>query len=661
MSKTTVYKQLILVSSIAATTVATTVATTPTIAFESKKDLSSDTDYEIFVSATRTPQNLRSVLAPVSVLTKEDIDRLQPKDLTDLFRRVPGLHVGDTGGPGSDSSVSIRGANSGHTLFLVDGQRLSSATLGSTSFQYINPEQIERIEVVRGPRSSLYGSDAIGGVINIITRRGEYTDKGTDLGGRIRASYGSFENSDVSGTVTISTENTVLSVALEQREVLGYDRQINDDFNNDDDDSYRNTGVNISLDAFAGEIAKFKFNYLRNKGENEVDNLWCWTDCAPFGEFELESLNLTAIVTPIDNWDITLAYGENNDFSRNGDDIIPAASSDEAGRFETERKSYSVQSVIEPVKGHLFNIGFDSFEDQVLATGFDFNGVEVEKFFIDSETQEVINSRTNDAFYAQYQLTVSEFSTTLGLREDDNETTGKHTTGNVSFGFELTETVQLITSYGTAYKAPTFNDLYWEESTFGKGNPLLKDEDSENFEIGLKGYSGSVWWQTFVFRNKIDNLIEWAPNLADVTGQQWTPGNVAAASIDGLEFELQTQVQFWDISVSFLYLDAKDELSDHDLRFRSRNTASLDADRQFGRLGLGFSIQGQSSQFTDIENLNTIRGFATVGLRGSYAITPELKARLTVENALDRGYQLRETFQEKAIEGYISITYTPKS
>ena len=115
------------------------------------------------VTATRTKQSIDDTLAPVSVLTREDIERLQPKDLAELLNQVPGLVVTQDGSKGSSSSIFIRGTNNDHTLFLVDGQRVSSATLGETAFQFLDPEQIERIEVVRGPRSNLYGSEAIGG------------------------------------------------------------------------------------------------------------------------------------------------------------------------------------------------------------------------------------------------------------------------------------------------------------------------------------------------------------------------------------------------------------------------------------------------------------------------------------------------------------------
>ena len=245
---------------------------------------------QTIVTATRTKQTVNSSLAPVTVITADEIALYQSKDMFDLLGRAPGVDISRTGGKGSNTSVYLRGTNSNQTLVMIDGQRIGSATLGAAALQNISPSQIDRVEIVRGPRSSLYGADAIGGVIHVFTNKA--SEDGASLA--IKAGAGSDNTTEGSIDLRGRLEKTQLGINLSHLDTQGIDATTDTSFENGDDDAHRNTGISFNIDHEFSERFSLGANYLKNEGETEFDNSFCSDPvftpiaCRPYVEFELE-------------------------------------------------------------------------------------------------------------------------------------------------------------------------------------------------------------------------------------------------------------------------------------------------------------------------------------------------------------------------------------
>ena len=240
------------------------------------------------VTATRTPLALTKTLASVTTLDRSDIERLQATNVPELLSRVPGINLSQNGGEGSNTGIFIRGAEANQTLILIDGIRSSSATLGSTAIQYLNPDQIERIEIVRGPRSALYGSDAIGGVIQIFTKQGS-----KDLKTSFTVGAGSNETQKISASASAGTDTTQFNVTASYYDTQGFSRKdatlVSPPDN--DDDAYRNSSLSASLSHQINDNNLWSFSLSHNEGESEYDFF-----SLVYNDFSLTSAN-TALQT----------------------------------------------------------------------------------------------------------------------------------------------------------------------------------------------------------------------------------------------------------------------------------------------------------------------------------------------------------------------------
>jgi len=446
---------------------------------------------EVIVTATRTSQSIAQTLSSATVVSAADIERYQPTDLLDLFQHVPGIDLARNGGAGSVPSLFIRGSNTGHALFLIDGQRFNSAGLGSTSFQFIDPSQIERIEIVRGAKSSIYGSDAIGGVIQIFTKKGDSkpsTMISTEVG------------SNVLKRTAISTRGAYnqlrYSLDASYLETDGIDAQLEDREQTRDNDGYRNRSINANfgytfdngVDVGLGILEANSRNYYDNASDGSRG-----TD--PYSDNTIQNIGFNISAPLTDWWQSKISIG------RSMDDIddTNAVDGSHLSNFRTTKDQYSWQNDIEIFDGQLATFGVDLYDDELIAS----------TTYTDTQGA-LVKERMNRAYFAQYQGKFSIFDYVLGFREDDNEETGKQDTSNFALGAQLGKSHRVTISWAEGFKAPTFNDLYWPIGAYGAGNPDLLPEDSEIFELGARGDYSSWKWEASIYQNRIDNLIDWA-------------------------------------------------------------------------------------------------------------------------------------------------------
>lgn len=588
---------------------------------------------EIVVTATRTPVPLADTLASVSVMERDRISALQPLDLAGVFDKMPGLDISRSGGPGSSTSLYIRGNASDHTLFLVDGQRIGSATLGSTAFQHLNPSQIERIEVVRGAHSSLYGSDAIGGVVQVFTRDGSGVP-----GSYVNIASGSHNEYQAAAGTNGASGAWRYALNASYLETDGIDNLEDDSGFNGDDDGYRNKSINGSLGYTFENEADISLRYLGVTSRNEYDDASA-PDTRPYSDGWMQNINLRGRLPVNDAWLSTLSLGVSTDDTDNYDGV----SGTNTGDFRTTREQLFWQNDITWSEGNVLTLAYEYYEDQVDASSL-YEGADGEP----------VSSRSNDAWIGELQLDFAPLDVLLGVRSDDNEEFGEETTGSVALGLHLDARHRMVASWAQGFKAPTFNDLYWPAGPYTAGNPDLVPESSDNRELGLRGDYDQWRWALTYFDNEIDHLINWAPGADFV----YRPYNVDRARIRGAEFISSAQLGDWALEASYTYSEPRDDASDTLLPNRARSNAVINLDRIIGPWQVGLSLKAQDKRYTDAANSDYLPGYGTVGVRVRYQLWQGLVMRLRVDNLLDKDYQLNEGYNQDGVNFQFGLSYT---
>jgi vitamin B12 transporter len=576
------------------------------------------------VTANRMARTIDETLAAVTVITREEIQNSQAKDITQLLDGTQGVTMSSNGGLGKATGIRLRGTDSKHVLVLIDGVRIGSATLGIAAFQDIPLAQVERIEIVRGPRSQLYGADAVGGVIQIFTRKG-----GAGEGISAEAEYGSHNTRRVALGVGGSREGLDYNLRVAELRSDGFSALKN---NNPDEDGYRNRSFSGYLGYRFSNQLKLSVTALRATGENEYDSAWGPTDLYDT-DFLEQSLSTSLEYAPSEIWDITLAVGESRDETTN------FTNSSLSSFFNTQRRQFSWQNDIALSDESVLTLGFDFLRDQV-----------------DGTSSYSVNQRDNKALFAQYQTMLGLNDFVLGLRHDDNESFGDHNTGNIAWGRELTDNLRVVASYGTGFRAPTFNDLYYQDPWGSSGNPNLTPEESRSVELSLRGRQSWGEWNLNLFRTDIEGLIDWV----EIGPFTYQPQNVDQARIDGLEAGVGTQLADWRLAANLTLLDPRNRTSGKLLTDRSERALRVDVDRAFANTEVGATLKARSHNFSNATNTLGTAGFATLDLRVARHLSPDWTLRGQIRNLFDRDYETIRTYNTGGREFFVSVHYEPK-
>ncbi|MHB2062623.1 TonB-dependent receptor domain-containing protein [Pseudomonas monsensis] len=593
---------------------------------------------DTLISANRQVEARNDSSAANTVFTREDIDRLQPGSVTDLLQRVPGVQVAQAGGRGSLPGIYIRGTQSAQSLVLVDGQRIGSSTSGDSNLQHLNIDQIERVEVLRGSRSVIYGSDAIGGVIQIFTRRG--TEQ--SLEPRLHLGFGSHQTWERSLGLTGGDEKTRFNLGASLDDTAGLDRTHESYPSDSDHDAYRNKSISLSLSHALTDDIEVGANLLDNRGKSEFDNPFGRFDTStlasvqqqPYSDFNVSSVSSYADARVNDAWKTRVEFGHTENREKTLDKL-----SDERTVFNTYRDSVNWQNDLTLDARNSLILGGDWYEDR-----------------INSSTAFEENSRWNRAAFIQHRYQADSFSTELGLRHDDNQQFGGQNTWSGTFTLPLNPDNDLLLSYSEGFRAPTFNDLYYPDFS----NPALKPETSKSYELQWRSQlSDSSRLEASIYRTDLEDAI--------IFGSNSRPENVASARINGFEAALKQELFGWQSNLGVAIIDPRDRDTGHTLARRARRTMSWDLDRQFDRLSLGASWQAVSSSYDDKENTQSLGGYGLIGLRSSWTLNREITLDLKVDNLLDKGYSRALYSYDGSQYGYreegrawvFGVTWTP--
>lgn len=600
----------------------------------------------LVITSGRQVEPRQQATAATSVFTRKDIERLQVRSVPELLSRVPGVSIVQNGGRGSLTSVFLRGANSNQTLVLVDGVRLNAAASGLARLEFLSLEQIERVEVVRGPRSALYGADAIGGVIQIFTRRGE-----PGLAPRLRVAAGTQQSFERSLGLSGGDARTRFDLGASLDESAGFDRSNDSRGRDADHDGLRRQALNLSLEHRFTERLKGGLNLLDQRGETEYDDLFSFEPGNPSERFSISSVAGHLEARLLDAWTSRLELGHTEDKSDNRDRFNIGNNFS----FNTYRDSASWLNTLRLGDTQQLLLGADWYEDRLTSST------------VFSETE-----RWNQAAFVQHRYQGDGFATELGLRHDDNEQFGSANTANAALTLNLSQQLDLIFSYGEGFHAPTFNDLYLDLPQFRlRDNPDLDPERSKTYEVQLRGEHLETSWSLAAYRTEVKDLITVVSDPLTFISQ---PQNVSKARLQGLELSLQRELMGWQAALAAGWVDPRDRDSGHTLPRRAKRSLSLDLDRQFGDFGAGLTWQAVSSRYDNATNTVEVAGYGLLGLRGSWKMTEDLNWQLKVDNLLDKDYSqatytrpddssfssvTRYGFREEGRSALLSLTWTP--
>ena len=353
----------------------------------------------IIVTATRTAQTVDESLASVTVITQQQIEQQQATDLTDLLSSVSGIDMKNSGGLGQNTSILMRGTSSKHVLVMIDGVKIGSATLGSIALQHIPVNQIERIEIVRGPRSSLYGSNAIGGIIQIFTKKSS-----AEPSLNAEVGYGSDNTTKTSAGLSGKSNDTSYSLNASYLESDGINALKDND---PDEDGYNNSSISSNIKHDLSPTSSLSLNLFHASGNNQYDNDFNAADVVT-ADFTQESAGISYTASPLNNWQLILRAGQGRDKYKNFSNGLAN------GTYITDRETYSWQNNITINDSSILTTGIDYQNDDVGGSSASYN-----------ET-----SRYNTGYYIQQQWLGDKNDILASLRVDDNESFGNYTTGN---------------------------------------------------------------------------------------------------------------------------------------------------------------------------------------------------------------------------------------
>ncbi|HAU8265573.1 TPA: TonB-dependent vitamin B12 receptor BtuB [Kluyvera intermedia] len=584
----------------------------------------------LVVTANRFQQPVNTVLAPTDVVTREDIQRWQSKDLNDVMRRLPGVDIAQYGGIGQSSSLFVRGTEARHVLVLIDGVPMARAGIGNAiDIGQIPVSLVQRIEYIRGPRSAVYGSGAIGGVVNIITMS-------DDERAQINAGMGTNSYQNYDGAINQRFGDTMVTAAGAYQTTKGFNVQPDSTYADDSDrDGYRNK-------LFWGGV-QHKFNdsvsgFFRGYGYSSNTDYDQGSDGYAGGGDE--SQNYTQ------SWDTGLNYHSGIYSSQ----LI-------ANYQHLKNYNYNAQD-----GRYAASASLDNMEQRYIQWG---NNVEVghgavsggvdwkqEKLQSSGTSSTDIYKRDTTGLYLTGQQQIDKVTLEASGREDHDEQFGWHGTWQTAAGWEFVDDYRVTLSYGTGFLAPSLGQQFGAERFGIASNPNLKPEESKQWEAGIEGLTGPLDWRLSAYHYEIQNLIDYRNN-------QYF--NVKSATIKGLEWTGNLSTGPVDHHLTLQYVDPRDDQTDKVLYRRAKQQVKYELTGQVFDLGWNVMYQYIGQRYdNDYYNNRDVKlgGVSLWDIGLSYPMTSHLTVRGKIANLFDKDYETAYGYQTAGREYTLSGSYT---
>ena len=595
----------------------------------------------------RRPSTILQSTSTVTVIDEEDIERSAAPDLPSLLRKYPGVNITANGGQGAQASITLRGASASQTLVLVDGMRVASATAGSAYLSNIPLSAIARVEIAEGAHSAEWGADAIGGVVNIITKDGSACANGqaicTTVETGVTWPWGGF------GTVAtrgITDSGVDFNLGLSILGTEGYDFTTPENpVHEAGRDGFLQGSFNYSIgkDFAWGRLYSEGF-YARSNPHFDSAPYADWmTGAMVYGANQAIQTNaafkLGAELDHADDWSSVFEIYSAFDYQKNFRDDHPEAET----HYDTNRFGLSASTTKEVIAGdalNSFTLGGEAYRETV-----------------DSSVDYTQTGRKVGAVYGQYGLEYEALTVNAGLRYDADEQFGGALTYNVGLGYELLPGLTARASYSTGFNAPTFNDLYWAFDGTYEGNPDLDAETSKNWEAGLNWDSGNGTIIDLVYyENHIDDMIAYVSDPVTYIG---TMENIDRAKISGVR-AVWSQALMDDrlgLDFGFEYRLPKNETDDVYIADQNRLKLTAAASWQATEaLNLNADIEYVGSRWTNESSYNPQLGdYTLVNVSALYDIDPAARVKFAVENLFDEDYET--TYGYKAPGTTVTLSY----
>ncbi len=573
---------------------------------------------EVVVTAARIEQPLSEVLADVTVIDRVSIERSGATGVADLLSHYPGIQFDRTGGAGNTTGLFIRGTDSKHTAVYIDGVRIDSQSTGGATWEALPLAQIDHIEILRGPAAAIYGSDAIGGVVQLFTRRGE----------------GSFQPYASIGAGTYNTfqANAGFSGSNHQWDyALGATKEKSKGFNvlkaaNPDIDGYDSHSETARLGLQINKDHKLEATLLQSRMDAQYDASTVQDDHS-IHSLQTTGLNWSARWTPQYSTKIALTHSKDD--------------------YEDPTASYQTYTQLNNVLWqNEFNLDIHKFQITLERR---------EDALDNSDTSPVQTSRSQNAVALGYGLVLEQHSLQLNTRHDTDSDFGDKNTAQAAYAYELNDAWQLRASAGSAFRVPT---LYQRFSAYGSSS--LQPENSQNKELGLKFEQGFHSLSLVVYQNILDNLIDYVDGKGTCSSAYGCYVNDSHARLQGMTLSATTRYQGFNFSGSYDKLDAKNTDTGKALARRADNSLKLVADTQWQAWQLGSEWQWVDKRFDDNNNTTVLPAFQLFNLWGQSQIDKDYSLLLRLNNAFDQSYQLANGYYTAGRNVFVGLQWQPK-
>ncbi|WP_426117345.1 TonB-dependent receptor domain-containing protein [Massilia sp. PWRC2] len=584
----------------------------------------------VLVTASRSPQPLADVISDSVVIGAEQIAASGADSVVDLLQRQRGIEIARNGGAGTSASVFIRGANSNQNIVLVDGVRIGSSTTGAANWSAIPLSAIDHIEIVYGPLSSMYGADAVGGVIQIFTRTGKGAPTWTASAG-----YGSDNTRALDASVAGATagEHRVsyaISASREKSDSFSATRQGSSAYNADRD-GYDRTSVAAQLRfalAAGYEVGAVLLHsaldsqYDAGAGPYDVRSEAQLSNGAVFGRAQL---------TP--RWTSMLQYAQSRDNSVN----YSSAAASGYSRIDSRQRELSWQNDI-VLGSDILQLLLDHREEEVSTNGAD----------------ALNRQRSSNAVAASYNARRGAHLFSASARRDKS-VYGANTTGALGYAYQLTPTLRASASYGSSFRAPTYNELYYPSY----GNPANRPEQGRNAEIGVRYDDGVHALSASYYRNRLtDLLVNTTPcPFGLATYRYGCAYNVSRAQLEGLTVAGATRLLGVNLNASVDLQDPKDDTTRLRLARRSKRHASVNASYAVGPLEAGVELALSGDRFDDAANKNRLGGYGLVNLLATYSMARDWSLLVRWNNVGDKRYELARFYNTAGAKVFAGVRY----
>jgi len=579
---------------------------------------------ETVVTATRIAQPLTDIVADVSIVDRETIETAGATGIVDMLARLPGVEISRSGGVGNASNVFLRGAEGRFTAVYIDGVRVDSQSTGGAQWEQIPLSQIDRIEVLRGPAAAVYGSDAIGGVIQLFTKKGEgsaapYVGVGLGTHNLRKIEAGVSGAAGEGGAFDYA-------VGITREQSDGYDIKSNAG-HNPDKDGYRSTAGHARLGFKINAAHRLDATLVANQMKSGYDG-FTYTPANPENDQNDNRMH-TAGLTWSAQW--TPAYSSRVSVT---DSVSRYETSPDPYLTRTHLRGYLWQNEVR-LGAHLFTAALERREDQLANDPID-------------------RSRSQDALALGYGFHAGAHTLQLNVRHDDDSEFGGKSTGSAAYGYAITPALRATASVGSAFRAPT---LYQRFSAYGDAS--LKPETGRNAEVGLRYASGATSASVVAYRNRVSNLIVFDSG-STACGQAFGCYNsVGRAEYKGVTLSAEQRIAGVALRGSIDLQNPRDLATGKQLQRRAKRHATFGADTVVAGWTLGGEVQASGRRFENATNTQVLGGYALVNLYASTRVARDFTLLARVDNLGDKNYELARSYVPPGRTLYVGLKWAP--